>query len=47
MSYYFEFLHFFSKQAMCISDIAINETPLTNIADDTRILTKVMIGFAD
>jgi hypothetical protein len=31
----------------CLSDIAISESSLTNIADDTRILTKVMIGLAD
>jgi hypothetical protein len=32
---------------VCMSDIAINETSITNIADDTSILTKVIIGFAD
>jgi hypothetical protein len=42
---------------VCISYIAMNETSLTNIADDarnssvigndTRISTKVMIGLAD
>jgi hypothetical protein len=29
------------------SNIGINKTTLTNIADDTRILTKAMIGLAD
>jgi hypothetical protein len=32
---------------VCMNDIAINETSVTNIVDDTRILTKVMIGLAD
>jgi hypothetical protein len=32
---------------VCISDIAMNENSLTNIAYDTRILTKVLIGFGD
>jgi hypothetical protein len=32
---------------VCICDITINETSLTNIADETRILTKVMLGLDD
>jgi hypothetical protein len=32
---------------VCMSDIAINETSLTSIADDTHILTTVLISFAD
>jgi hypothetical protein len=28
-------------------DISINETSLTNIANDTKILTKVMISIAE
>jgi hypothetical protein len=34
-------------QQVSMSDIAINETSLTNIANDTRILMKIMIGFDD
>jgi hypothetical protein len=32
---------------VCMSDVAVSETSLTNIVDVTRILTKVMIGLAD
>jgi hypothetical protein len=35
------------NRQVCMSDIAINEISLKNIANDTRILTQVMIGLAD
>jgi hypothetical protein len=32
---------------LCMSKMALSDTSITNIANVTRILTKVMIGFAD